>query len=287
MSLRSWAVQPARVMNLIRMCPRRRFVLVEGSTDCRFLKRHISHRIGIEALGNRAEVSETCGTLENAGVDNFIGLIDADFDHVTGVMIGCSRVVYVSLGDSDAESTIDLESTLLRTRALRQVCGEVLGNQIRDFGGPQQFADAIKEALRVAGAAVGAYRAAVMSVFAEHRPIQGIGELSDSEWQAFVDMQTGEVDQLRLDAIMQTRVRNILMFPEIRQRARDSHSSWGAGWLLCRGHDLTRLLALRLSHLRGRIIDATEVEARLLNAYDGRIAVDTAFGRRLQNFCDA
>jgi hypothetical protein len=284
MSLRPWAEQPNRVINLVRMSPRTRFLLVEGRTDHLFLRRHVDYRVGIECLGGRAEVSDACRTLEQTGANNFLGLIDADFDHVVGLATSCSRLVYVSLAETESESTIDLESTLIRTRALRQVCGEALGNRIRELGGPLKFSNTVRESLRVAVAAVGAFRAAVMSVFAERRVIQPIGELSDEEWTVFVEARTGTLDRPSLESVMQSRVRNVLTFPEVRQRARDYEATWGSGWLLCRGHDLTQLLAIRLSNLCGRLIEAVEVEAMLRNAYAGKLDEETAFGRRLRRF---
>lgn len=285
MSLRTWAEDPQGVVAKVKMCEKMRFLLVEGITDYRFLKSQMSHRLVIETLGNRAEVHNAVRKLEQRGANNFLGLVDADFDHVVGLNKPSPRIVYVSISNDHADSTIDLEATLLRTRALRQLCGEALGNRIRDFGGPAQFTNDIRESLRSAAAAVGAFRAAVKKLYAEHRAIQGIGDLSEDEWTTFVDLATGEINREQLDAVMHTKVENILTFPDVRQRARDYELEWGHGWLLCRGHDMTRLLALRLSKLRGRPLEQKEVERSLLKAYDGRLAAETAFGRHLQLFC--
>jgi hypothetical protein len=285
MSLRPWAEKPQGVIAKVQMCEKMRFILVEGVTDYRFLKSHMGHRLVIETLGNRAEVHNVVRALEQRGANNFVGLVDADFDHVVGLNKPSPRLVYVSISDDGADSTIDLESTLLRTRALRQLCGDALANRIRDFGGPAKFADDMRESLRAAAAAVGAFRAAVKKIYADRRSIQGIGELSEDDWAAFVDLVTGEIDHERLDAVIHTKVENTLKFPEVRQRARDYALEWGHGWLLCRGHDMTRLLALRLSRLRGRPIEQREVERTLLKVYDGRLVTETAFGRQLKIFC--
>lgn len=285
MSLRVWAEQPGRVMALVKMSPRQRFILVEGKTDERFVKRHFQRAV-VETLGNRDAVADACSALEQGGVENFVGLIDADFDHVVGVNACATRIVYVSLSATEADSTIDLESTLVRTRALRQICGDLLGRRIQGFGGPAAFTKDMRESLRRATTAVGAFRAAVMSLFAEQRAVQGVGELADTDWQTFVNLDTGAVDKARLDALMQTKIRNVLKYPDIKQRARDFEDTWGSGWLLCRGHDLTHLLTLRLSHLCGRTLRVDEIEALLRDAYRGRLDNETAFGRKLKLFCN-
>ena len=91
-----------------------------------------------------------------------------------------------------------------------------------------------------------------MRIFTEQRKIQGVGELSDSDWEAIVDLDTGRVDHAGLERVMMGKVRNVEKYRDVRARARDFRMDYGGGWLLCRGHDMTQLLSLRLSRLRGR-----------------------------------
>lgn len=284
--LRRQAGTRAFVTAQVLMANRTRFVLVEGESDFGFLTPHLGGRARVAPVdGGREEVQKAHQDLGGKGANNFVALIDADFNEVVGLNPRMERLVYVSISSDPMESTIDLEATLIRTRALRQVCGEILGNRIQDYGGPKAFTDEMREALRLAAAAVGAYRAAVMSFFAEKKSIQGIGEVSDAEWESFVDLESGALDPGQLERFVGTRVRNAMKFPLIKAMAADCLRNAGHGWLLCRGHDMTQLLALRLSAITRRPLDRRSVERQLLSSFKGNLLKDTAFGRELNAFC--
>jgi hypothetical protein len=285
MSLRATATYRPRVVNLFLMVRGKYFVIVEGQSDKDFLGPRMAGRAHVEQLDGRDEVEKACDDLRRHGCSDFVALLDADFNEAVGINQRAPYVVYVSISDQQTDSTIDLESTLIRTRALRQVCGEVLGNGIQARGGPAAFTDDIRESLRVAAGEVGAFRAAVMRIFTEQRKIQGVGELSDSDWEAIVDLDTGRVDHAGLERVMMGKVRNVEKYRDVQSRARDFRMDYGGGWLLCRGHDMTQLLSLRLSRLRGRHISQKDVESMLLNRFNGDVFKETAFGERLSRFC--
>ena len=168
LTLKEHSASRTHVTGVVLMAKSTRFVLVEGESDARFLSPRLAGRARATPIdGGRAAVQEAHSFLENHGASNYVALVDADFNEVLGLNESLPRMVYVSISADTADSTIDLESTLLRTRALRQLCGQHLGNHIQDLGGPAVFTNTIREALRAAAAAVGAYRAAVMSFFAD------------------------------------------------------------------------------------------------------------------------
>ena len=284
MSLRAAATYRPRVVNLFLMVRGKYFVLVEGQSDKDFLGPRTAGRVHIEQLNGREEVERACDDLRRHDCKDFVALLDADFDEAVGINRSMPCVVYVSISDQPTESTIDLESTLVRTRALSQVCGELLEQRIQTLGGPAAFTETIRESLRGAAAEVGAFRAAVMSIFAEQRRIQGIGELLNSDWEVIVDLDTGHVIREGLEQVMTSRVKNVEKYIDVQARARDFRMNYGHGWLLCRGHDMTQLLALRLSRLSGREISQRAVETMLSDRFNGDVFKETAFGQRLSAF---
>jgi hypothetical protein len=286
MSLRQFAQRREDVTTLVAMAPRQRFVLVESGTELELLKPYIAGRAQIKELNGRPKVQEAWRILESRGACNFLALIDADFDEVVGRNRNAERLIYVSLSENRRDDTIDLEATLIRTRALQNLCEMVVGEPLCHLGGPVRFAEQLRESTRAAAAVLGAFRAAVMSVFEDCGAIQSIGELSADDWAVIVDGKSGEIDRQSLESVIQSRVRNTLKYPDVRRRASDFEMSYGSGWLLCRGHDMTEILALRFSCLTGRRITRSAVEKVLCENYRGDLLRETAFGVKVHEFCD-
>jgi len=283
--LQQYAQRLSHVTALISMTPRRRFVVVEGERELDLLRPHIGGRARVENVNGRKNVQEVWRILDERGLQNFLAMVDADFDEVVGRNQAASRLVYVSVADNSGDSTIDLEAALIRTRALQDLCETVIGEPLVRLGGPVRYAERLREATRKAAAAVGAFRAAVMHLFEERGSIQGIGELTSDEWAAVVDAEDGTVNRDTLEDIVQSRVRNVLKYPDVRQRASDFARDEGSGWLLCRGHDMTEILALRFSHLTGQRMTRIDVEKLLCSNFRGNLLAETAFGARLEEFC--
>jgi hypothetical protein len=285
MSLRPSSQKVGHVTALVCMASRQRFVLVESGTELDLLRPHVRGRAQIEDMNGRPNVQEAWRILDSRGKRNFVAMVDADFDEVVGRNRAASRLVYVSVADNRSDSTIDLEAALIQTRALQDLCETVIGEPLVRLGGPLRFTHQLREATRQAAAAVGAFRAAVMDVFEDSGSIQPIGELTGDEWAKVVSVQTGAIDRQALEDVVKSRVRNVLTYPDVRQRASDFERNDGAGWLLCRGHDMTEILALRFSWLTSRHMTRRDVEKLLCNSYRGNPLNETAFGAKLEQFC--
>lgn len=285
MSLRPSAQKVGTVTALVCMASRKRFVLVESGTELDLLRPHVRGRAQIEDMSGRPNVQEAWRILDSRGRRNFLAMVDADFDEVVGRNRAATRLVYVSVADNRRDSTIDLEAALIQARALQDLCETVIGEPLVRLGGPVRFSQQLREATRQAAAAVGAFRAAVMDVFEDRGSIQGIGELTGDEWAAVVDAETGAVNRQALDDVVQSRVRNVLKYPDVRQRASNFERNEGNGWLLCRGHDMTDILALRFSRLTGKQMTRVDVEKLLCSNYRGDLLTETAFGGKLEQFC--
>jgi hypothetical protein len=286
MSLRPFAQQRETITATVLMARHQRFLLVESGAEVKVLKPHVRGRAQIRDLDGRPKVQEAMKILSEEGARNFVALVDADFDEVIGRNATAPRLLYVARSDRRRESAIDLESMLLRTRAIQAVCEHFLGGQLCQLGGPVRFAEKMRESLRAAAAAVGSFRAAVMSVFDEGRSIQGIGDLEHHEWCLIIDVASGDVNRARLEQIIHQRIKHISNFAEVKQRASDFRLSDGDGWLLCRGHDMTEMLALRLTHIAGRSITRRQIEESLYETSYSDLLKETTLGASLHEFCE-
>jgi len=283
------------VVNTVRMSRKRRFVLVEGENDYRFLANYMSREVTLlhvsdgaepathfSSIGARDTVIRACQQLAADRFDNYVGLADADLHVALGPAPVVPRLVFISLSDTHNASCIDLESCLLRTNALRKVCVELLGPSIDRFGGVDNFVQQRREWLRATSMAVGAYRAAVMDFNYRRVRVAGIGHVSDDEWLQFVDVSKGVFSRERLDQFMSSRISPENQRGPIRTCARDFENNLRDTWLLSRGHDMTQLLAIAFSSLTPRRVSTAEVESKLRIAFEGSMLKDTAFGRQLQ-----
>jgi len=283
MSLREYAEDPQLVMGLVRMCPDTFFVLVEGTSDYRFLANHVPDQVSIKDLAGRQEVINACRVLSTSQVNNYVGLADVDFRPVVGLKDEAPRVVHVSIGNEKTDSCIDLEASLLRTRALRKVCVDILGNQVERFGGASKLESDLRSWLRVVTAGVGSYRAAVMESNQRRQRVRSLRhfDTDTAVWEQFCDARTMCYDVDRMHVVMSRHVLPITEVDSIKQAAKDYLANYGVGWLLCRGHDMTFLLAHFLSVIATRTVSHPEAESKLRLAFERSMLRETAFGREL------
>lgn len=295
MSLHEFGQRFTTVVNTVRMSRKRRFVLVEGENDFRFLANYLASEVTLlhlgdvrerdareSKLGARDAVIKACQTLAAHRYDHYIGLADADLHIAIGATPNVPGLVFISISDARDASCIDLESSLIRTNALRKLCIEVLGSRIDSLGGIDEFVRQRREWLRQASMAVGAYRAAVMDFNRRGTNVGGIGQLGDEEWRQFVNLEAGTFSRERLDRLMATRISPQSESGAIRVTACDFEDNLRSTWLLSRGHDMTHLLSLAFSALSPRRVTVPEVESKLRVAFEASMLEDTAFGRQLR-----
>lgn len=275
------------IINEIRLSRRRFFVLVEGSSDYRFLCNHVKEGVCVKNVYGRDAVLKATHLLGKFRNENFVGLVDADLQCVVARTEEMPRLVHVSLAEQDDESCIDLESCLIRTPALAKVCLEAFGDDIERQGGPEAAAGRIRTWLRETSSAIGAYRAAVMehSIVGDRvASLIRFDECPDSEWKRFVNANSLSCDVVALEQLIREHVQPPEKFPALRQTAKDYTAKCGAGWLLCRGHDMSRLLAMHFSAKGLAIRSRADVERALRMCFDRRMFEETAFGRKLMAY---
>jgi hypothetical protein len=279
-----YAKNVTAIISEVRMSRGRFFVLVEGSSDYRFLSRHVRDGVCVKNLQGRDAVVNATRILAGGPSKNFVGLVDADLQTVVARTEQMPRLVHVSLAEGEDESCIDLEACLIRTKALEKVCVEAFGDQVEREGGADAVANRIRAWLRETAAAIGAYRAAVMEHSLIGDRVASLGAFDDcsaQEWQRFANAAALTCDHLALEKLMREYVTPQSKFAALRQTAADYTAKCGSGWLLCRGHDMSRLLAMHFGAKRAEIHSKPEVERSLRMSFDREMLEQTAFGRKL------
>jgi hypothetical protein len=276
------------IISEVRMSRGRFYILVEGSSDYRFLRGHFADAVCVKNVAGRDAVVNATRILSGFRKENFVGLVDADFKSVVAGKENMPRLVHVSLADDDRESCIDLEACLLRTEALEKVCLEAFGDRLEEVGGVAAETRRIRAWLRETGTAIGAYRAAVM----EHSAVgdrvvslEWLDECTHEEWNAFAQADSMALDRGALESLIKSRVMPQEKFASLRQTAADYAARLGTGWLLCRGHDMCRLLAMHFNAKHAAIHGRAEVERALRMSFDRRMLAKTPFGQKLFAFC--
>lgn len=281
MSLRKHAYSATTVSNTISMSRSLRFVIVEGETELRLLQ-NVLDGVHVKPAGDRDEVIRAVDTLLKRDSTNFLALIDADYKAALGRLeFSDKRTVYVSIDPNPINSQIDLESALFCSEALTKVCNEYLGSTFSSPAEGHQFAHRIREGIRKICAAVGAYRAARELHYYAGVRMGKIGDLERSTWNRFCNLDELELNQRRLQHCIEERIASPLHFRNLKKGADAILSEHGAGWLLCRGHDITELLAAHFSNLLPRRVERPEVERSLRLAFEKTMLPDVAFGRAL------
>ena len=279
-----YASNVGAVANEIRMSRGKVFVLVEGVSDSLFLRRFVPGSVSVRSLDGRDAVVSVSRRLLTREANNFVSVVDADLYGVMGRVEDMPRLVHVSLSETSGDSCIDMESCLLRSKALEGVLLRVFGGELSREGGVDCVAKRVRQWLRLVGSQVGAYRAAVMDHSANGNRVASLdsfGELWDREWSGFCKPSELFFDSLVLESVISQFIRPESTFPALRQTAADYHSVHGAGWLLCRGHDMTRLLALYFRARSKAISTPREVENCLRAAFDDSMLRNTSFGQKM------
>jgi hypothetical protein len=275
------------VISQVRLSRGQFFVLVEGKSDYRFLRSHVGSEVSVVMVEGRESVVNATRILGSFRRDNFVGVVDADLLCVVQRVEDLPRLVHVSLADDQSESCIDLEACLMRTQALEKVCLEAFGDRVESAGGVEEVARRIREWLRTTAAAIGSYRAAVMEhVRAGDRvaSLASFGECWSTDWQRFLDARAMTCDEGALERVMQEHITPADKFSAVRQTAADFASRCCSGWLLCRGHDMSRLLTMHFNAMGAPIGGPADVERALRMSFDRQMLERTAFGRKLLAF---
>lgn len=285
-SLRPYAISPERIVSEARMnfSGKGKYTfVVEGESDFRLLRQWL---IEEEAVIKKVDGKPNAVEVWNRAVGKCAGVVcvvDMDYDPLIGsTLVDNERFIYVS-GSSKAEGVtvdgIDLEATLMRSSAF----AKFLINRYRGADLHGDLSDTIRklrERLRAAARDLGAVRAAdARSHLRCGRSTVG-GNLDVDE--LFFDAKEVRVRIEDLSKLLlrssRTGSNEMEALLEDASRLRETYAS---GWELCRGHDLSQMLALHLGIVLNRRVSRQDVEIGLREACELEVLESTHFGDRL------
>ena len=288
-SIKKYQCQPNILLNIAKM----RFdndgmqtIVVEGETDYRLFRQWLIERNArIENVDGKSNVKEIWRKAKERRFISIHCIADLDFDLVLkDNPIIDDQFIYVSIKEGNSESDIecnDLESALIRSHSLTKV----MSQKYRGLDLYQDFEvriEELREQLRIAARNLGAYRAADQLLFLT-RKISAIGG-NFAINEDFYDSINVNVDSEKLSSLLR-RGSNLSGYgiEEVISNATKLSNKYSTGWQLCRGHDLTEMLALHVSNIVKRNVTVREIEEDLRMACELEMINSTRFGARLLN----
>ena len=278
---------PVRILNQVRMRhsqSRKLTLLVEGPSDRKFFLNWLrEEQLRVEPLQGRQQVEAVWRLACKQPIQpSLICLVDLDYDQLLGrELVKHERFIYVSARSLEEEAEAnDLEGVLVRSDALRKLFYEKLPEKILDE--QEDLVTYLKqqrEALRKAASLIGAYRAAAQFFYNEfHRGYWDRDALQIGAAE-FLDPPTLQIQEDKLREIV---VASALHKPDhdwMVNRAQQLFAEYGSGWNLCRGHDLSKLLALHLNALGWENLSQADVESLLRASFETAMVQQTQFGQ--------
>lgn len=233
------------------------FLLVEGELDRKFYARFINKATcKIKPVpgkpSSKTRVITIVEILENSNFQGILGIVDADFDHVTNLMLQVANLIQTDLHD--------LETMLVHSPALEKVVNE-LGSEekINNF---QEY-ESLRAALLNSGLPLGYLRWISID--------QGLNlSFETISFSKFIDEKKLTLDEIK----MIEEVRNKSQcysrsIKDIKNFLDTKKSSDHDPWQVCCGHDLAEILSLGLRKALGSVsIQTDDLERQLRLAYE-------------------
>lgn len=222
-------------VNMTRQVRRCSFLLVEGSTDLHFWRNHsVEGDCDLINSHGKKNVLGAIARLDQRVFSGALGLVDADYDGLTGVSPNSKNLV-----QTDEH---DLEGLLLRSRALDRVLAEH-GSEKKLLAFEASENRGVREALLSRGLVFGrlrwlAAREGWPADFTRLRP------------SPFTDPETWTVDEQRL-YLSAVTMGCPVSEPELKDRLASLPPA--DPWAICQGHDLVQLLVLGLRKRLGNL----------------------------------
>jgi hypothetical protein len=250
------------------------WIIVEGNSDVKFLSHCFEldeFRYGFISANSKDHVLAALDELVQRGRSNFVCLVDVDLDFaLRKVSRHHTRLCYVSLDEKNCDC-IDLESALFRTVALRKVLVEY---ELITFDNASTQTEKFREAFRKAAAEIGAVRFALAKMDLRK-------QITDGHVLSAFDAST---QTLRQDDFLSAIIRLLPDHNHENFRANVTHArnKFGSAWQLCRGHDLSLLLADTISFKLNRTVASCHIERQLRIGCERDSFEVTLFGRSLR-----
>ena len=218
------------------------FLLVEGSSDDKFWREHVSHpNCLIRPAGGKPGVQVAIKRLDSIGFKGVLGVIDDDCDSLEN-----RRLPSVNLVATD---TRDLECLLLRTQLLEKMVFE-LGDHEKIATFEKQAGLSVRERLLENGLVFGRLRwlskRMDWQLFDTSKP-------DDLKPEAFMDRDNWQVDKEKIVH----KVASKLRMDDTGELCNLLDSLPAADpWQICQGHDLLKILRMGLQTALGDLKSA-------------------------------
>jgi len=288
-SIKKFQSNPNSLLNNARM----RFdndgmqtIVVEGETDYRLFRQWlIEKNARLENVDGKQNVKDIWRKAKERKFSAIHCIADLDFDFVLrDDPIIDEQFIYVSIKDGNDDSDIecnDLESALIRSHSL----SKVMSQKYKGKDLYQNFEvriDELRENLRIAARDLGAFRAADQLLFLT-RKVSAIGSKFTIN-EEFFDSVEVNIDFEKISSVLR-RGSGVMGYgiDEVISNATKLAKKYAVGWQLCRGHDLTQMLAMHVSNLIHRDVSVREIEEDLRMACELEMINATRFGSRLLN----
>jgi len=286
-TLRKYQSNPSSLLNNAKMLFDNKglqTIVVEGESDYRLLRQWlVDKNARLENVNGKPNVKEIWLKAKERRFTAVHCIADLDYDIVLkDDPIIDEQFIYVSIlegsNDNDIECN-DLESALIRSRAL----SKVMSQKYRGAALYENFEERIydlREKLRVSSLKIGAFRAASQQLWLAKKISAIDGEFRISE--EFFDADNFQIDGEKLtSSVRNSSSLKGYAIEEIISKASHLELKYAAGWQLCRGHDLTTLLALHVTNIVERRVSPREIEEDLRMACELEMLSQTRFGARL------
>lgn len=262
-------------------------LIFEGDTDAKFVRNFLTSQcIKVLTVDGKQNVVQAWKMASQRRLPYIHFFVDLDYDAISGKKLVKHDNFHYVLGDFESDSiksySNDIESALLRTSALRKILAQKYCSDSFDLVEIQSHAEMLRERLRIAGAELGSLRAAEIIYYGEtrERTIDG-GFNIDDQWYVARDIRVDR-SSLRSSLMRSCRGHSSAM-ERVFSIADELLETYGSGWELSRGHDLTEMLSRYLTSHGSRIIRRPEVESDLRIACEFSFFENTPIGKVLHS----
>jgi hypothetical protein len=277
---------PTRAVSAAKMRSQITF-FVEGTNDIRFFRQWLNEENGrIERASTKKFVKSVFKEAVRMPKckEKVVCIADLDYELFQGTKpIVDSHFIYVSFQPafegSEVESN-DIEGTLIRSRAFDKLMLQLVEEKDVDSPDLPKQVTVLREKLRACAAAIGSYRAADQRAYFKtgSSPIDGNFEIRDT----FFSPSELAVDRACIRKLLaQSAGNRKSAMNEALDDADHLYAKYGGGWQLCRGHDLTEILATHLTAI-GRRENPATIESKLRIAFEGEMIKGTKFGAQIR-----
>ena len=209
------------------------FLIVEGEDDRKFFNQLVNFdSCQITVASGKSYVVEIVSILERQEFSGYVGVVDADLDHVEQNTLESDNLIVLE--------TVDLEALMIKSSALDDVLIE-LGStkKINEFG------EDVRELLLSRAVWVGCLR--LYSYRANlNLKLQGL------KYAKFIDRQILKIDvEALVQEVLNRSQRPNLSNPDIVEEIKMIHQKLTSNWLICYGKDMLEVLSFGLRNALG------------------------------------